>query len=296
MTLSLSVALAALVATGCSRHKQEAIKLANEGDARVDLSPSEAISRYEQATQLDPSNHYILYKLAKAYKKKEEWDKVATTLARASDLAPSYASYYKERGWALEQRARKKEISYEDCKEPYKKCIEADINEEECYAQLANAYLWTDDEQKALENLTKAIEHRPSRIEYYPRLADLYIRLGYLKEAETVLNAAKEIAKPGDENLFHVHTLLSEVYRDRDDVNKMVSELEAAKSVNPSDPSLLFSLGMAYSKLKPPKKAEALQMLKGFNARACRSKKAQRYKSECEQAQTTQTRLSGPGS
>ena len=87
MTLSLSVALAALVATGCSRHKQEAIKLANEGDARVELSPSEAISRYEQATQLDPSNHYILYKLAKAYKKKEEWDKVATTLARARTSA-----------------------------------------------------------------------------------------------------------------------------------------------------------------------------------------------------------------
>ncbi len=293
---SIGIALGALLLAGCSRHKQEAIKLSNEGDARVATMPSDAISKYEQAVQLDPSNHYILYKLAKAYKKKEEWDKVATTLARASDLAPSFANYYKERGWALEQRARKKEVSYDECKEPYKKCIEADTNQEECYAQLANAYLWTDDEQKALANLTKAIEHRPNRIEYYPRLADLYIRFGYDKEAEAVLNAAKGQAKPGDKDLFHVHTLLSEVYRDRGDINKMVSELEAAKSVDPKDPGLLFSLGMAYAKLTPPKKAESLQLLKGFAARACKSKKAARYKTECEQATSTQQRLSGPGS
>ena len=296
MTWPLGVALAVLLVAGCSRHKQEAIKLANEGDNAVSVSPGAAISKYEQAVQLDPSNHHILYKLAKAYKKKEEWDKVASTLARASDLAPSYASYYKERGWALEQRARKGEVSYEESKEPYKKCIEADTNEEECYAQLANAYLWTDDEQKALANLTKAIEHRPTRIEYYPRLADLYIRFGYDKEAEQLLNAAKGQAKPGDKNMFHVHTLLGKVYRDRGDINKVVSELEAAKAVSPKDAGLLFSLGMAYSKLDPPKKAESLQMLKGFTARACRAKKAQRYKSECEQAQTTQQRLSGPGS
>ena len=196
---------------GCSRHRQEAIILANDGDAIVDLDPNGAISKYEQATKLDPGNHRIFYKLARAYKKKEEWDKTASTLARATDLAPTFANYWFERGFALEQQARKKAISYEECKEPFKKCIEADPNKDECYDHLANAYLWTDDEQKALMNITRAIEHRPANNYYYWHLADLYINLNYLKEAEQVLKAAKQMAKPGDMRLFNVHQLLATI-------------------------------------------------------------------------------------
>jgi len=295
MALAAGLAMTTLIGSGCSRHRQEAIILANQGDNIVELDPNGAIQKYEQATQLDPANHYILYKLAKAYKKKEEWDKVASTLARATDLAPTYGNYWFERGWALTQQAKKGSITYEDCKEPYKKCIEADPNKDECYAQLAIAYLWTDDEQKALQNFTKAIEHRADNVDYYTRLADLYIRLGLETEAEKVLTAAKEVADPRDKRLYNVHTLLAGIYRDREQVDRMVAEFEAAKAVKGEDPGLLFNLGMAYSKLKPPKKAEALQMLKGFSARACKGKHAKKYKVQCEQSAAAQQRLRGPG-
>jgi tetratricopeptide (TPR) repeat protein len=284
-----------MLSTGCSRHKQEAVKLANQGDQAVEINPNEAIQYYEQATQLDPSNHIILYKLAKAYKKKEAWDKVASTLARATDQAPTFANYWFERGWALEKQAMKGAITYEDSKEPYRKCAEVDPNRDECFGRLGNVYLFTDDEQKALQNWTKAIEVRPDNIDYYTRLADLYIRLDYPKEAEQVLNAAKEMANPKDERLYNVHTLLAAVYRDQKDIEKMVGSLENAKSVKSDDPGLLFNLGMAYAQLKPPKKAEALQRLAGFTARACKSAKAATYKTECEQAQATVQRLKGPG-
>ena len=298
IALAAGLAFTTLATSGCSRHRQEAIILANQGDNVVDLDPNAAIEKYEQATQLDPANHHIFYKLAKAYKKKESWDKVATTLSRATDIAPSYANYWFERGWALEKMAEKTKqpAQYEDCKDPYKKCIEHDPHKDECYARLGVAMLWTDDEQQALNNLTKAIEHRPDNIDYYTRLADLYIRLGYEDEGGKVLKAAKEMADPKDKRLYNVHTLLAGIHRDHHDVEKMVAELEAAKSVNQDDAGLLFNLGMAYSKLTPPKKAEALQMLKGFTARACRSAKSQRYKRECEQANSTQQRLKGPGS
>jgi tetratricopeptide (TPR) repeat protein len=298
IALAVGLVVATVATSGCSRHRQEAIILANRGDNAVDLDPNAAIENYEQATQLDPTNHHIFYKLAKAHKKKESWDKVAATLARATDLEPSYATYWFERGWALEKQAEKAKVpaQYEDCKDPYKKCIETDPNKDECYGRLGVAFLWTDDEQQALNNFTKAIEHRPDNIGYYTRLADLYIRLGYEAEAEKVLNAAKDMANPKDKRLYNVHTLLAGIHRDRRDVNKMVAELEAAKTVTQDDAGLLFNLGMAYSKLTPPKKAEALQMLKGFTARACRSAKAKKYKSQCEQAQTTMQRLKGPGS
>jgi tetratricopeptide (TPR) repeat protein len=283
---AVALLAAALASTGCNRNKQEAIILANQGDQVVDLNPSEAVEKYEMATQLDPSNHRIFYKLAKAYKKKEEWAKVASTLARATDVAPDNATYWWERGYALEQQAEKGEISWDEPKPAFTKCIETDPNKDECYYHLAIAHLWSDKEQEALVNFTKAIEHRPDQISYYTRLADYYIRLGYDKEAEQVLNAAKSMADPSKhkQELFNTHTLLGGIYRDRGQIEEMVKAFEDAKAVNPEDAGSLFNIGMGYAKLTPPKKSQAKSMLQSFIKRACRSKKKAKYDAECKQA------------
>jgi tetratricopeptide (TPR) repeat protein len=297
ITMSCCLLLSSLFELGCSRNRQEAVIIANEADKAAKVDVEGAISKYEQATKLDPTNHQIFFKLAMAYRKKEDWDKAASTLSRATQLAPKYANYWFQRGYALEMQAKKKTISYEECKEPYQKCIENDPNFAECYAELGNAFLWTDDEQKALENYTKAIEHNPNEISYYNMLSDLYVRLGYMKEAEQVLKEAKSFAKPGDRDLYGVHVILSQVYQDRNSMAEMVSELEAAKAVaNPEGPEavqILFSLGSTYAKLDPPRKQEAINMLKGFNARACKSAKSMMYKAECETTQALVTQMGG---
>jgi tetratricopeptide (TPR) repeat protein len=291
------VAVTSLLGTGCSRNRQEAVLLANQGDNEVKMNVDGAINKYDQATRLDPTNHVIFYKLAKAYKKKEDWDKVASTMARATSLAPKYANYWLERGYALEMQAKKKAISYDEAKEPYQKCIENDPNYADCYEHLGIAFLWTDDEQKAIENYTKAIEHDPTDISYYAALSDLYIRLGYMKEAEQVLKEGKSFAKPGDKGIYALHVLLSQVYQDRGSLPEMVTELEAAKAVaapdSPESIQILFNLGSTYAQLTPPRSAEAIQMLKGFSGRACKSAKAQSYKTECETAQTLVSKLGG---
>lgn len=289
--------LAATMALGCNRSRQEAVILANEGDGAVKVNVEGAINKYDQATKLDPNNHHIFYKLAQAYRKKEEWEKVASTLARATQLAPEYANYWFERGYALEQQAIKGIVSWDEPKEPYQKCIEADPNFADCYHQLANAYLWSDDEQKALENYTKAIEHNPEALHYYASLADLYIRLDLINEAEQVLKEGKTFAKPGDPLLFGIHVLLSQVHQDRKQMAEMVTELEAAKAVagadGPEAVQILYSLGSTYAKLEPPRKQEAIQMLKGFHTRACKGSKAKDFKSECETTNTLVTQLGG---
>ena len=299
-----AIAMAGLMAAsvaglGCSRHRQEAVILANQADKEVAINPEGAANKYDQATKLDPTNHRIFYKLAMAYKKREEWDKVASTLSRATQLAPKFANYWFERAWALEQQAKKKTISYDEAKEPYQKCIENDPNYADCYSQLGTVYLWTDDEQKALENYTKAIEHNPAEIRYYAQLADLYIRLGYLQEAEQVLKEGKSMAKQGDKYLFGVHSLLAQVLQERGDMAGMVTELEAAKAVAPAEGPeavlILWSLGSTYAKLEPPKKQEAIQMLKGFTNRACKGTKAALYKTECETANSLLSKLGAQG-
>ncbi len=300
MVMASCLVVSSMLGLGCSRNRQEAVILANAGDKEVGLNPDGAATKYEQATKLDPTNHRIFYKLSMAYKKKEDWDKTASTLSRATQLAPKFANYWFERAYALEMQAKKKTISYDEAKEPYQKCIENDPNYADCYHQLGNVFLWTDDEQKALENYTKAIEHNPSEIRYYTALADLYIRLGYTKEAEQVLKEAKNFAnfaKPDDKSLFGVHVLLSQVHQDRGSLAEMVTELEAAKAVagkdGPESVQILFSLGSTYAQLTPPRTQEAVQMLKGFTARACKGAKAASYKTECETAQTLVTRLGG---
>lgn len=297
MAVTASLLISSLLGIGCSRNRQEAVLLANQADAEVKLNVDGAVNKYDQATRLDPTNHRIFFKLAMAHKKKEDWDKVASTLARATSLAPKYANYWAERGFALEKQAQKKTVPYEEAKEPYQKCIENDPNYAECYERLGAVFLWTDDEQKALENYTKAIEHDPTDIGYYATLADLYIRLGYMKEAEQVLKEAKTFAKPGDKALYGVHVLLSEVFNDRKSMAERVTELEAAKNVAGSEGAeaveILFALGSTYAVLEPPRKTEAIQMLKGFNARACKGTKASTYKSQCETAQTLVTQLGG---
>jgi tetratricopeptide (TPR) repeat protein len=295
LVLALSLALG-LAAVGCSRNRQEAVILANQGDKEVALNPEGAASKYEQATKLDPTNHAIFFKLAKAYQKKEEWDKMAAALSRAATLAPKFANYWFWRGWALEQQARKKTLGWDEAREPYTKCIENDPNFSDCYSQLGTVMLYLDDEQKALENYTKAIEHEPTRLAFFAQLADLYIRLNYLNEAEALLKEAKNFAKPGDKDMFDIHVLLAQVYRDKNSSSEMVAELEAAKAAVPSDSpegvQILYNLGSAYA-ATGQKKQEAIQMLKGFTSRACKSAQATKYKTECESAQAAIMRLGG---
>ena len=297
MAVTASLLVSSVLGIGCNRNRQEAVILANEADAEGKINVDGAINKLDQATRLDATNHRIFFKLALAHKKKEDWEKVASTLARATQLAPKFANYWAERGFALEKQAQKKTVQYDEAKEPYQKCIENDPNYADCYENLGRIFLWTDDEQKALENYTKAIEHDPTNISYYAALADLYINLGYMKEAEQVLKEAKSFAKPGDKALYDIHVLLSQVLQDRSAMPEMVTELEAAKGIAGSDGSeaieILFHLGSTYAILNPPRKTEAIQMLKGFSSRACKGTKAQAYKTQCETAQTLVTQLGG---
>ncbi|MGC4066067.1 MAG: tetratricopeptide repeat protein [Polyangiaceae bacterium] len=189
------VAVASMLAFGgCSRDHIEAINRANEGDQAVKVNVEGAIQKYEEAVQLDPTNHRILRKLGNAYEKKEDWDKMASTMARAVQVAPDFADYWFKRGYALIKQAENgNPDAYNEAKEPLKKCIEKDANFAECYYFLGQANLWTLNDQEALANYTKAIEHDPvNHAMFYPPLGELYVNLRYYKEAEQVLQSGDE--------------------------------------------------------------------------------------------------------
>jgi tetratricopeptide (TPR) repeat protein len=303
----VAVACIATTTVACNRNRQDAILAANEAEKARKGDKEAAIAKLDEAVRLDPDSHAIWYKLATIHEEKEDWPKMAEALQGAITADErnkedgDWATYHAKRGYALEMQAKKKPgkardkaSAYEEAKAPYQKCIELDENYADCYHQLGNVFLWTDDEQQALDYYTKAIQHDPSQLRYYGLLAELYINLGYMKEAEAVLKEAKTRGTPSDKLMWGIHVLMAQVLQARNDAAGVVTELEAAKAIptgeGPEGVLILYSLGVAYANLAQPRTQEATDMLKGFVLRVCKGQKAAQYEVECEGARTTLTK------
>ena len=272
-------ALSALALTACSRDDIDAVNLSIEGDKVKDSNPDEAISKFEQAVKLDPKNHRILYKLLRAYKKKEEWTKVASTAAAAEKQAPAFANYYFEQGHALYEMAKKGPTTWAEAKEPLQQAIAKDANQFDAYEDLAEVQLHMDDEQGALQSYTKAIEIKPDEVQFYGPLASLYLQLGFRDQAEQVLKEGISFAREGDPKqakaLFAIHTLLGSILEAKNNDTAAVTLYEAATrlcgSCNEKGEQIAyFNLGVAYATLVPPKKNDALGELQKFNKVVCK--------------------------
>jgi tetratricopeptide (TPR) repeat protein len=283
---------------GCNRNNIEAVNLANEGDGVKSTNVEEAISKYEQATTLDPTNHRILWKLALAYHKKEDWQKDALACSKAEKIAPTFANYFFEHGYALEQQAVKGPTTWAEAKDPLQQAIAKDPNLAQAYEEMAEVLLHLDDEQGALQNYTKAIETKPDELQYYPPVADLYLRLGYQEQAEQILRESLSYAKEGDKHLFAIHSLLGSIYETKGNVAGAITEYESAKKAcgqcsEPGQQIAYFNLGAAYAQANPPRKNESIQQLQSFSKIVCRGAAAQRYADQCSQAQEIAKRMGG---
>lgn len=296
---SLVAVASVLTIGGCSRDHIEAINRANEGDQAVKVNVEGAIQKYEEAVQLDPTNHRILRKLGNAYEKKEDWDKMASTMSRAVQVAPDYADYWFKRGYALIKQAENgNPDAYNEAKEPLKKCIEKDANFAECYFFLGQANLWTQNDQEALANYTKAIEHDPvGNAMFYPPLGELYVNLRYYKEAEQVLQAGTSLVKPTEDSanhLYGMYVLLFQVAQSKDDKPSMVASMERAQTVaGEKHPEIGFNLGSTYAIMDPPQKEKAVRLLNSFTKRVCRGAQGQKFKEQCETSSSLIQKLGG---
>ncbi|HZU85379.1 MAG TPA: tetratricopeptide repeat protein, partial [Polyangiaceae bacterium] len=157
-TRALLVVAAAAITTACSRNNIEAVNLANEGDQAKSANIDEAISKYEQATRLDPDNARIWWKLALAFEKKEDWQKMASACIGAEEAAErtekrkAHADYYFRHGYALEQLADKGQGAWADAKAPFQQAVALDANYGQAYGELGEVMLHVDDEAGAIQN------------------------------------------------------------------------------------------------------------------------------------------------
>ncbi len=293
--LSVAVSITSTQAA-CSRNNIEAVNLANEADKQRDSNPDEAISKYEQARSLDPSNVRIAWKLARVYQKKENWDKVNEVLASATKAAPDHADFFWLKGYALEQLAEKKG-AWKDAQEPLEQAIKLDANYADPHYDLANVLYHLDDEKGALEHYTKAIELKPDLLAAYGELGDLYRRLGFADQAEAVAKEGVSIDK-GDKAGFNVHTLYGFLLEQKGDNAGAITQYEAAKKAcglcTEKGQNIIFlNLGAAYAHATPPRKSEANSNILAFQKTICKGGAAQRYADECTQASEILKQVSG---
>jgi tetratricopeptide (TPR) repeat protein len=300
----LVAALSAASTVACNRNNIEAVNLANEGDQAKSANVDEAISKYEQASKLDSDNARIWWKLALAYEKKEDWQKMVTACVGAEEAAErsekkkAHAEYYFRQGYALEQLAEKGAGAWADAKAPLQMAIQIDPNLGQAYGELAWVLLHTDDEAGAIQNWTKALETQPEETQYYVNLADEYNRLMYYDQAEQVLKEGISFAKEDDKHLFNLHALLGYVYEIRGDIPHAVTEYEAAKKACDSNKcndhkEAFFNLGSTYAELNPPKKNEAIQQLQSFWKITCKGALAAKFAEQCAESQEIVRRMGG---
>lgn len=118
----------ALASLGCSLSAKEAAELVNEGDKAKATNPEDAISKFDQATQLDPTNMFAHDKLLNALKKKEDWAKLVQAASRAEKADPTWASFFYRHGYASLQLAKAGggPAQWSDAREPLEKAFAID--------------------------------------------------------------------------------------------------------------------------------------------------------------------------
>ncbi len=214
---------------------------------------------------------------------------MASALAKAVTVAPTFANYWEKRGYALTKQAEAdRPDAWEESKEPLKKCIEADANRAWCYQLLGEAQWWTDDISGALQSFTQAIEHDPTEPYFYVTLAELYQVLKLYDQAADVLDQGTKNIQPTEESRDHVYNmylLVFNVAQSKGDKPRMLAAVERANEVaGEQHPEAKFHLGSTYAVMDPPQKEKAKRLLEQFQKRACAGDGAKKFKAQCAQA------------
>jgi tetratricopeptide (TPR) repeat protein len=255
--------------------KIPALKLRDEGDkALAEKKFDQAISSYDQAAKLDPSDPDLFYNLALAQANAKKYDEASATIDKALKLKPGEAAYldmkkrladmklnetltqakgileagdqlYKNADYA---GALKK---YEEARAMVPEAKQSGILAQEgrCYAQLKNP-------EEAVKAFNKAIEISPDDPNYRKALAQYYMTEKKYDEALNVYADPRATgSEPADKVMFNMGMAQNKAG------NSEVAMLafERALKVNPQNAEAYYELGaLVFYEKKDYKRAQEL--------------------------------------
>ena len=159
-----------------------------------------------------------------------------------------------------------------------------------CLLKMADARVAAGKDVDALPLYMSAVTAAPKNLTAWLKLTSLIVAADDYEQAAAVMSEAKCHAEK--DKVALVHQELGALYQQSGELDKAIVEYEATRKLEPKDPVVLFTLGMAHAKLTPPNKANAALHLTAFLDATCKSKDdARRFRSECQYASNVMVKL-----
>ncbi len=162
-----------------------------------------AVSTFRRVTEVEPDNPAGWVNLGTAYFQVGKWDECITAYQKALQLQPDYLTY-SNLGSAYFYLKR-----YDEAARMFEKAVEMNPNEQLAAGNLAAAYYWTGQKEKALAEYDKAIGLALKELQVNPRNATSmgYLGLYYAKKGDSAraldfIHRARSI-DPSDNTLMY---------------------------------------------------------------------------------------------
>lgn len=238
--LALLSLLFALTSAGtCSRARVESLNKMNEAVSLAHAGQTvQAVEALERARALDPTNEQVSWNLAMVHLEQHKYDAARDALQQAIAASPNKGTFHEKLGAVLMQLK-----DWTGAKAALEKAIATDPTLFKAYYRLGRVEEQLENEQGALQRYTEAVQKGPRFLESYAALGRLYANLGYMDQAQTVLEAGLQVAIPGTEEEATVHHLLGTVYLQQRKIPEATREFRNALNITPGLTDSLFSLG-----------------------------------------------------
>ena len=261
--------LGLLMIFGCYQERNESIRLMNAGvKYSLEGRDESAISKFEQAGKVDPTNHRAYFNLGVVHQKKKRLAQAASAFEKAVAVKPERGEYLYQYAMSLQ------ELGQCDKAIPVlRKSSEVQPAHAETWLRLGECQLRLEKFDAAQDTLIRAINSKPLLAKSYLNLGRLYSDFRQFKHAiQTyrtgidVLSAARDSgykARGLDDVILALHQDLGTVYGRIKKIDKAVEVLSRARKLRKDEPSTLFNLGMMLKDVEG-QEAEAQKVLKRF--------------------------------
>ena len=168
----------------------------------------EALAAYRKVTELAPKNGLGYLNMGNAYYKMGKWDDAIASYKKAIDVEPSYLAYM-NLGTTYFFLKR-----YPESVQMFEKAVELSPSQEMAVGNLADAYRWSGQREKANATYERAVALAQKGLQVDPRnaqemgsLALYYAKKGDLGNAKSYIRRARAIA-PNEVNFMYIEAIV----------------------------------------------------------------------------------------
>jgi tetratricopeptide (TPR) repeat protein len=202
----------------------------------------------ERAVTVNPNNEWYWIALAGSYEKSNDLDKLENVFNELIRLDPTKPDYYYDKANALFIQKR-----YDEALAMYDKVEELAGPSEDLLVNRQKIYIRQGNVKKAIAALDELVAANPTQVKYYLMQAEIYNSNNLNDKALQVLQKAKTL----DSKNGLIHLALSDIYREKDNIEASYDELEAAFAIPDLDIDQKIRIILGYVPKFPEANAKA---------------------------------------